>query len=638
MITFNGAANLVDNKFQTAQNYASDAWRTAEEFLGQLGQLGRLDYPHTRIAKPPEVPQFPDIPAPPDFPEIAVRQVQEPQAPSLADIVFEEIPIPEFTVVPPDLLLPEAPELVWPEAPDGPPTPGDLALPPDPEFTLPDPPVFDPVAIPAMPAPITPNFEGERPPAPQLTAPGNLFVHDEAAYASPLRQAVTQKILGELEAGGTGLGPEVEEALWERGRSRLARELQTRVREIEDRFAAAGCVSSGGPMLALIRQIQADHAEKLADLDRDIACKQAEMARDHGRFAVDTAVALEAQNIELYNAVAARAFERASAVARFGYEALHAEINIHNAQLARYQADAAVFESRIRASLAELEQYKTRMEGARITADIQNLAAQVYKIQVEGVTALVSTYKARMQGVSAKAEVERQRLMTHESAVAAYVAGVNAQTARLNAHAALIAGEKAKAEIYGEQVAAWTARVAALKDQGQARLTAAVENAKARVEKYQADVSGYEARVRAAAAEADILLRGGEGTMRAYEALVRAKAVETDSVARGYASQADLYMKTAEVSLKEADMMLQSALGEMRLEVEKIRSGAQVSAQMAASALSSVNASAMVGYSESKGERQNTSTTESTQRSTSETSSRSTGYRESISHNYNYRN
>jgi hypothetical protein len=637
MITFNGAAHLVDNKFQTAQNYASDAWRTAEEFLDRLGQLGRLEYPHARIAPEPGVPEFPDIPAPPDFPEVAVRQVPEPLAPSLTDIVFEEIPIPEFTVVPPDIFLPQTPEIDWPEPPGDPPAPGEIALPPDPEFTLPEPPRFDPADIPAMPGPVTPHFEGERPPLPRLAAPGNLFVHDEAAYASPLRQAVTGKVLDDLARGGTGLDPEVEEALWERGRSRLTREYAARLREIEDRFAAAGCLSPGGPMLALLRQVAADQADKLADLTRDIAVRQAEMARDQGRFAVDTAVALEAQNIGLYNAVAARAFERASAVARFGYEALNAEVNIHNAQLAHYQADAAVFESRIRAGLAELEQYKTRMEGARVSADIQALAAQVYKVQLEGVAALVETYKARMQGVSAKAEVERQRLAAHESAVQAYVAGINARTARLNAHAAAMAGEKAKAEVYGEQVKAWAARVAAVKDQGESRLHAAVENARARMEKYRADVAGYEARVRAAMAEADVLLRGGEGTMRAYEALVSAKGVETDSRAREFASRADLYMKTAEVSLKEADMLLQSALGEMRLEVEKIRSGAQVSAQMAASALSSVNASAMVGYSESKGERQNTSVTESTQRSTSESTSRSTGYRESISHNYNYR-
>ncbi|MDQ7831399.1 MAG: hypothetical protein RDU30_06690 [Desulfovibrionaceae bacterium] len=638
MITFNGAANLVDNRFQTAQNYASDAWRTAEEFLDRLGRLGRLNYPHARIGTEPTPPDFPDIPAPPDFPGISVHPVEAPLAPGLDDIVFEEIPIPEFTVLPPDVFLPEAPEPEWPEAPDGPPVPGEIVLPPEPDLRLPDPPVFDPVDIPSMPGPITPNFEGERPPLPHLEIPGNLFVHQEAAYASPLREALTRKVLDALQDGGTGLAPEAEQALWERGRARLTREYEALAREIEDRFAAAGCAAPGGPMLALLRQIRADQAEKLADLCRDIGVKQAEMARDQGRFAVDTAVALEAQNIELFNAVAARAFERASAVARFGYEALDAEVNIHNARLAHYQADAAVFESRIRASLAGLEQYKTRMEGAKITADIQSQAVQAYKIQLEGATALVEAYKARMQGVSARAEVERQRIMAYESAVAAYVAGINAQTARINAHAARLAGEKAKAEIYGEQVAAWSARVAALKDQGEARLQAAVEIAKARTEKYRADVAGYEARVRSAVAEAEVLLRGGEGTMRAYEALVRARGVETDSKARQYASQVDLYMKTAEVSLKEADMLLQSSLGEMRLEVEKIRSGAQVSAQMAASALSSVNASAQIGYSESKGERQNTSVTESTQRSTSETSSRSTGYRESISHNYNYRN
>lgn len=638
MMSFNGAAQLVDNKFQTAQNYASDAWRTAEEFLDRLGRLGRLEYPHARIATEPEVPEFPDIPDPPGFPEVSVRQVSEPLTPDLSDIVFEEIPIPEFTVVPPEVFLPETPQIDWPAPPGEPPAPGEIALPPDPEFSLPDPPRFDPADIPAMPGPVTPNFEGERPPPPRLTVPGNLFAHEEAAYVSPLRETLARKVLDGLEHGGTGLPQEAEQALWERGRSRLNRELEARIREIEDRFAAAGCLSPGGPMLSLLRQVQADHAEKLLDLDRDITVRQAELARDQGRFAVDTAVALEAQNMEMFNAVAARAFERASAMARFGYEALNAEVSIHNAQLAHYQADAAVFESRIRAGLAELEQYKTRMEGAKVAADVQALAAQVYKTQIDGVAALIETYKARMQGVAAKADVERLRLAAHESAVAAYVAGVNARTARLNAHAAAMAGEKTKVEAYAEQVRAWAARAAVLKDQGGARLAATVENAKARMEKYRADVAGYEARVRAAQSEAEVLLRGGEGSMRAYEALVKARGVETDSRAREFASRADLYMKTAEVSLKEADMLLQSSLGEMRLEAEKIRSGAQVSAQMAASALSSVNASAQVGYSESKGERQNTSVTESTQRSTSETSSRSTGYRESISHNYNYRN
>ncbi|NMC48747.1 MAG: hypothetical protein GYA47_04860, partial [Desulfovibrio sp.] len=412
-----GTANIVTNKFVTAQNYASDAWRAAEEFLAQLGQISRLEYPHARIADGPDDPRFPDIPEPPGFPSVTVAGVDAPQAPSLEDITLEDIPIPEFTVIAPDILIPGTPDLDWPEAPDGPPSPAEIALPPDPDYVLPDPPVFDPLDIPAMPGAIVPAFEGQRPPVPGLVAPGNLFVHHEAGYVSPLGEALADKVRTDLEQGGTGLAPEVEQALWERGKNRLARELETRVREIGDRFAAAGCAAPGGPMLALIRQVEAEHAERLADLSRDIGIKQAEMAREQGRFAVETAVALEARNIELFNAVASRAFERAQAVARFGYEALDAEINIHNAQMARYQADAAVFESRIRAALAELEQYKTRMEGVRLAAEAQGVAAQVYRVQLEGVAALVETYKARMQGVAAKAELERQRLLSHESAV-----------------------------------------------------------------------------------------------------------------------------------------------------------------------------------------------------------------------------
>ena len=97
------------------------------------------------------------------------------------------------------------------------------------------------------------------------------------------------------------------------------------------------------------------------------------------------------------------------------------------------------------------------------------------------------------------------------------------------------------------------------------------------------------------------------------------------------------YAKAGSAALPAGAMLLANSLGELRLEAEKIRSGAQVSAQMAASALSSVSASAQIGYSESIGQRTNTSTSETTQRSVSTTTANSNGYRESYNHNYNYR-
>jgi hypothetical protein len=116
-----------------------------------------------------------------------------------------------------------------------------------------------------------------------------------------------------------------------------------------------------------------------------------------------------------------------------------------------------------------------------------------------------------------------------------------------------------------------------------------------------------------------------------------ARENDASLVSKDHAARVDAYLKAAEVSIKKADMLLSNSLGELRLEAEKIRSGAQVSAQMAASALSSVNASAQIGYSESIGQRTNTSTSETTQRSVNTSTTHSNGYREVYNHNYNYR-
>ena len=158
-----------------------------------------------------------------------------------------------------------------------------------------------------------------------------------------------------------------------------------------------------------------------------------------------------------------------------------------------------------------------------------------------------------------------------------------------------------------------------------------------RLEAYKADVARFEAELRQAQAKADTLLKEKELALGLYDAVLKADGAQNELRSRDHAAQVDAFLKAAEVSIKEADMLLQNSLGELRLESEKIRSGAQISAQMAASALNAVSATAQIGFSESVGERTTTSTTESTQRSVSESTSRSTGSRESVNHNYNYR-
>jgi hypothetical protein len=633
-----GAAGIVRNKFDTAQNYADDAWHSAIAFLDQLGGVARLAYPSVDLPDLPNAPEYPGVPDVPDLDTVSLDSVTAPGAPTLAAAVLDGIEIPTFNIAPPEITLPGDPDLVWPDAPGAAPNVPDIETPADPAIVLPEPPVFDPVAIPELPGPITPTFEGERPPMPELVAPGNLFVlPGEAAYDSPLHGVLTQKLADTLATGGAGQGEELEAKLWDRARKRAEDELAKRLTELSDNFAARGAGALSGPMVDLLRQAYADHADALAAVNLDILAKQADLAVAADRSTVEQALALEAQNIELFNQRAARAFDGAKALAQYGYEALNAEVAIHNAQLARYQADAAVFEARIRAALSDLEAYKVRLEGARLTGEAQKRAADLYLAELSGVSALVGLYKARMEGATAKSALSRDRLSAYEGQVQAYVAAVNANTARYNAHASAMAGQEAKARIYAEQVRAFAERVNAAKTAADTQLAVSAEENRVKLDAYKADVSRFEAELRQAQARSDALTKDKELALRGYEAALSARNADAELRSKDHAGQVDAYLKAAEVSIKEADMLLQNSLGELRLEAEKIRSGAQVSAQMAASALSSVNASAQIGYSESIGQCTNTSTTDSTQRSVSETTSKSNGFRESYNHNYNYK-
>lgn len=633
-----GAAGIVRNKFDTAQNYANDAWLSAISFLNQLGGVARLTYPSVDLPAMPDAPEYAGLPDVPDLDAVRLGAVAAPAAPQLAATSLDGIDAPDFSVAPPEISLPDDPDLAWPEAPGDAPGVPDIEFPADPAIVLPDPPVFDAITIPELPGPITPTFEGERPPMPELVAPGNLFVlPGEETYDSPVRAAITDKLAKALVAGGAGQGAELEERLWQRAQRRAEDELAKRLTELGDSFAARGASALSGPMAELMRQIYADHADRMAEENLNILAKQADLATATDKAVVEQALALEAQNIELFNQRAARAFDGAKALAQYGYEALNAEVAVHNAQLARYQADAAVFEARIRASLSDLEAYKVRLEGARLSGEAQKRAADLYLAELSGVSALVGLYKARMEGAAAKSALGRDRLSAYEAQIQAYVAGVNANTSRYNAQAAAMAGQEAKARIYAEQVRAYGERVAAAKTVADTRLAVSSEENRVRLEAYKADVSRFEAELTQARARAEALLKDKELALRGYESLLAARRADADLRAKDHAGQIDAFLKAAEVSIKEADMLLQNSLGELRLEAEKIRSGAQVSAQMAASALSSVNASAQIGYSESIGQRTNTSTTESTQRSVSESTTKSSGFRESYNHNYNYK-
>jgi hypothetical protein len=169
--------------------------------------------------------------------------------------------------------------------------------------------------------------------------------------------------------------------------------------------------------------------------------------------------------------------------------------------------------------------------------------------------------------------------------------------------------EKAKAAVnavitvYAEKVKSYVGTMEGYKAQADAaKAQSDAQNSinTNRVDLYKAKMDGYKARVTTELSIVENLAKVYGYRVTGYEALARTAAIQLDAQIREYEGrlkQEDL--KTA-VELKEADMVLQAYLAAMTMEVEGTKAGANIAAQIAASALSAIHASATIGDTSSR--------------------------------------
>lgn len=203
------------------------------------------------------------------------------------------------------------------------------------------------------------------------------------SYTSSVITALQQKLLNDLENGGNGINPEIENAIFQR---EYERSLLTH-NETMDRIAAEwskrGLPLPDGALAAMFMEEEINFTNKRLDVSRDVSIKSFELAQANTHFAIQQAVAMEAQLIGWANNVAERIFRVSEAVV--------------NAQIARYkvlmdgataQTQAVIEEARgkiefnrslIQQYVAQIDAYKSRIqaEATRIDVLIRSYEGQV---------------------------------------------------------------------------------------------------------------------------------------------------------------------------------------------------------------------------------------------------------------------
>ena len=413
------------------------------------------------------------------------------------------------------------------------------------------------------------------------------------------QMAAIENQLATYMAGGTGLNPTVENAIYERSRSKADAEAR-RVRDsaLND-MAGRGFTLPTGALTSAIQQARQAGADANAAASREIVVMQAEMEQKNLQFAVTTSAALRStllsaslsymQNLVTING---QAIDYAKSVVGLVVEAYNIAQKVFSSKLDAYRADAAVYETQLKSALAGVELYKAEIDGfsALVNADRQQI--EVYKARVETLQTLANVYKSNIEATVAQASLEKLKLELFQAQVQSYAAMVNAKNSEWQAYQAELAGETAKVNVFRAEVDAYQAEVQGFKaivDSKVAQVQAQAAQNNAITQQNIAEQEVYKVTVQQQGEIARVRIANGQFALQAYEASAQSAAANARSYAEYYKAVSSIAIATSQQAATSVIAATQIAQSSSQGRAQIASANAQTFGQVASSALAGMN-------------------------------------------------
>ena len=452
-----------------------------------------------------------------------------------------------------------------------------------------------------------------------LVAPSVVPYVPGSLYTSALLSAAQSALERFIVDGGTALPPDIEEALWNRGRDREYRAQADAIAELE-RMEALGYSTPPGVYMNARVKIATEMGYTATTLSREIAIENAKLEQQNVLQALQNATQLEGQLIQYRNQTEQRLFDSVRYATEAGVQIYNAQVQAYAAYLDAYKTKVAVYEAQIRGELGKVEAYKAQMEAESVKAQINTALVEQFKAQITAALANVEIFKAEVSAIQTKAEIEKMKIEIFGEQVKAYGAKVNAYTAGVEGFRAKIGAEASKQDAFKSQVQAYAAQVEA----GARVVGAKIDEFKARIDAKNAEWEGYKAASAGQAARAQAIASVNSSLAESYKAETMAITSYNEVLTKQWQVSIDQAQRVVEIGISAAKANAELYTTTRSLALEAAKVGAQVSAQIGAAALNSANWS----WSESD------SVSDSTSRSTSNSVSSSNSIANSTSYVY----
>lgn len=274
--------------------------------------------------------------------------------------------------------------------------------------------------LPPLQIPSDPNMKSINPQFP--AAPSNPFNYVEPEqYWSTLADAIKNKLLSDIQNGGTGFSDAQRAAIYQRGRDEL-------LYEYEQEYNKASEVNAGFHLLPASRQarldeITAKYQRNLANFNWETTNKDAELALSNYHWSIERGAQWEEVAWRMYDARANRTLEAAKAAVGSCEAFYKILIEIENAKadltLKGNEAELKIFLARIGVNKAIIEQnvelYKlygvyTDAE-TKIFESYSRVLAQQQDSQTKIFQAQIDEQKAKADLTIKEADLLMQRYM-----------------------------------------------------------------------------------------------------------------------------------------------------------------------------------------------------------------------------------
>lgn len=597
------AGPIVGNTYTQAIAFAHDAFDDAKKAISNLATYTVTPLTFNATFNPQiALGAFPTLPKP-IFPTADMR-FNPPAAPSSPPVVelgdYQPSTPPTFDVVAPTLVMPATPNVVAPTPPGKPPTISTPAIPVAPDYVLPDVPTMRALNLPDAPSITFPTFDSPRPDF-DAPIPDETFSFQPQDYVSNLLDQ-TRSVIAQMLDGGIALSPAVASAIRNRAYAEADNEILRATAEVYDDSAARGFSEPSGQEHARILEARTRAMKQRSAINRDVFIQEQTIAIENVKFAISSGIQLEGQLMSLHTSMMQLQLESAKFALDSAIAILNARISVFNAQMQGRAIDAQVFRDLIQEALAQLEVYRSQLQAQQLIGQLNEQDLRLYNAQLDGVRTLADLYKSQLEAVDIEARNNVTILQGFSEQVRAFAAQIDGNNAQWNGYRTQVDAQLGNAQYYGTLVGAFNSRMNAYNLGEQAKIEAN----------------------RLMLQRGEMSLDTWKATLAMYEASLRAEVERLAAVAQGFTSQTELYTADAQVAtaaaeydnrrfqlnlaqeqaivdtdLKRADFDLEQLKFIGTLQTEIRRAIAQVSAQLAAAALSSFNMNASVSSSHS---------------------------------------